>query len=497
MSDRRTFIQRTLGIGAGLFAARSLAAQDRQQMQMPMKGHTLSVAAHNVPVVTTDVGDLPYTMDGATKVFHLIAEPVKQNVMPGKTLDLWGFNGSAPGPTIQVNEGDQVRVIFDNHLPEPSSIHWHGFEDRIRFDGQPGISQPPVKPGGRFVYEFDIHQQGTYFYHSHMAMQEMSGMLGGFIMHPKTPFQPHCDKDFLIHLQEYAVLPNNTVPNTMNMEYNWLLLNGKAGPANTPLVVKLGDRVRVRFVNLGMDHHPMHMHGHTFHVTSTEGGRIPEAGWWPGNTVLVGVAQSRGIEFVANNPGDWMIHCHLPHHMMNQMSSSVGKMTRTNPGMPAGVGMESGMGMLTGTPGAPLGEDYGASLGRGMGFGATTDMATSNGPLSQAKAKAAMRDGMAGMQGMDHSQMSGMDDMASDIAANANAVPNFPQDAYMEGPMMEMDKMVDKPENYGLAAGWSGYMMGMMTFVRVLPPDKYDEVISRMKQANRTDDPYGSILSKA
>jgi len=494
MSDRRTFIQRTLGIGAGLFAARSLSAESGQ-MQMSMKTNNRSVAGHNVPVITTDVGDLEYTMDGATKVFHLIAEPVKQIAMPGKTLDLWGFNGSAPGPTIQVNEGDHVRVIFDNHLPEPSSIHWHGFEDHIRFDGQPGISQPPVKPGGRFVYEFDIHQQGTYFYHSHMAMQEMTGMLGGFIMHPKTPFQPHCDKDFLIHLQEYAVLPNNTVPNTMNMEYNWLLLNGKAGPANTPLIVKLGDRVRVRFVNLGMDHHPMHMHGHTFHVTSTEGGRIPEAGWWPGNTVLVGVAQSRGIEFVANNPGDWMIHCHLPHHMMNQMSSSVGKMTRPKAGMPAGVGMESGMGMLTGTPGAPLRDDYGTSLGRGMGFGATADMATTNGPLSQAKAKAAMKDSMAGVQGMDHSQMSGMDDMTNDIAENANAVPNFPQDAYMEGPMMEMDKMVEKPENYGLAAGWSGYMMGMMTFVRVLPPEKYDEVIARMKRADRPNDPYASILS--
>jgi manganese oxidase len=494
MSDRRTFIQRTLGIGAGLFAARSLSAQSRQ-MQMPLKAHDLSVAAHNVPVITTDVGDLPYTMDGETKVFHLIAEPVKQNILPGKSLDLWGFNGSAPGPTIQVNEGDHVRVIFDNHLPEPSSIHWHGFADHIRFDGQPGISQPPVRPGGRFVYEFDIHQQGTYFYHSHMAMQEMAGMLGGFIMHPKMPYQPHCDKDFLIHLQEYAVLPNNTVPNTMNMEYNWLLLNGKAGPANTPLIVKLGDRVRVRFVNLGMDHHPMHMHGHTFHVTSTEGGRIPEVGWWPGNTVLVGVAQSRGIEFVANNPGDWMIHCHLPHHMMNQMSSNVGKMTRSNPGMPAGGAMEPGMGMLTGSPGAPLGEDYGASLGRGMGVGATADMATTNGPLSQVKAKAAKQDGMAEMQSVDHSQMSGMDDMTSDIAANANAVPNFPQDAYMEGPMMAMDKLVDKPENYGLAAGWSGYMMGMMTFVRVLPPDKYDEVISRMKNTNRPDDPYASILS--
>ena len=139
----------------------------------------------------------------------------------------------------------------------------------------PGISQEPVKPGGRFVYEFDIHQAGTYFYHSHMAMQEMLGMLGGFIMHPRTPYQPHCDKDFLLHLQEYAVLPNNTVPNTMNMEYNWLLLNGKAGPASTPLIVRQGDRVRIRFVNLGMDHHPMHLHGYTFQVTGTEGGRIP------------------------------------------------------------------------------------------------------------------------------------------------------------------------------------------------------------------------------
>ncbi len=480
MSDRRTFIQRTLGIGASLLAARTLPAQ-RTTTQSPAK-------AHNIPVITTDIGDLPYTTDGNTKVFHLIAEPVKQTVLPGKTLDLWGFNGSAPGPTIQVNEGDHVRVIFDNHLPEPSSIHWHGFEDRIRFDGQPGISQPPVKPGGRFVYEFDIHQQGTYFYHSHMAMQEMTGMLGGFIMHPKTPFQPHCDKDFLLHLQEYAVLPNNTIPNTMSMEYNWLLLNGKAGPANTPLIVRLGDRVRVRFVNLGMDHHPMHIHGNTFQVTSTEGGRIPEAAWWPGNTVLVGVAQARGIEFVANNPGDWMIHCHLPHHMMNQMSSTVGKMTRPNSGMRAGLSMESGMGMLTGTPSTPLGDDYGPSLGRSMGFGATADTATTNGPLSQAKAKTAMQD-------MDHSQMSNMDDMQGDIADHANAVPNFPQDAYMEGPMMAMDKMVDKPENYGLATGWSGYMMGMMTFVRVLPPDKYDDIIARMKHADRPNDPYISILS--
>jgi hypothetical protein len=481
MANRRSFLQSALGLGAGLFATDKLLGATPQPVQRLKESRSQSNGpAFNHPVITTDVGDMPYTMDGEVKVFHLSAQVLKQEVAPGKTIDLWGFNGSAPGPTIQVSQGDRVRVIFDNQLPEPTSMHWHGFEDRIQFDGQPGISQPAVKPGGRFVYEFNIHQEGTYFYHSHMAMQEMAGMLGAFIMHPKEPYRPHCDKDFVVHLQEYAVLPNNTVPNTMSMEYNWLVLNGKAGPATTPLIVKLGERVRVRFINLGMDHHPMHIHGHTFYVTGTEGGRIPEARWWPGNTVLVGVAQSRTIEFVANNPGDWMLHCHLPHHMMNQMSSNAGSMTRLR-GMSAGGDMNAGMGMLQGTPGAPLGEDYGPILGRGLGVGGSSEVETTNGPTSQKKSKAAM----GGMQ---------MGDMADDIAPDANNVPNFPQDAYMEGPMMSVDKTVDRPENYGLNAGWSQYMQGMMTFIRVLPPEKYDEVVARMKQASRPNDPYAAIL---
>jgi FtsP/CotA-like multicopper oxidase with cupredoxin domain len=435
MNNRRTFLQRTLGAGAALFTARTLVAQSMPGMQMPPEHATpppvqsatrrsAHVETSNTPVITTDVGDLPYTLDGETKVFHLIAEVLKQKIHPDKTIDVWGFNGSAPGPTIQVNQGDHVRVIFENRLPEPSSIHWHGFEDSLGDDGMPGISQEPVRPGASFVYEFDIHQAGTYFYHSHMAMQEMMGMLGGFIMHPSKPYHPICQKDFLLHVQEYAVLPNNTVPNTAEMEYNWLLLNGKAGPASTPMIVRQGDRVRIRFVNLGMDHHPMHLHGYTFHVTGTEGGRIQPTAWWPGNTVLVGVAQARDVELVADRAGDWMLHCHLPHHMMNQMSSN-----------------------MAGTP-------------------------MTNGPLSSTQA------------------------MQADIAENADAVPGFPQDAYMEGPGMAMDHMVEKPENYLLRPGWSGFMQGMMTFMRVLPPEKYDAVIARMKQANRPNDPYASLLEK-
>lgn len=499
MNNRRSFLQRALGLGAGLTAslattpslfadeatrrgpdsgsARPIldAARDAVRMDSTRSGSRASIA-----VITPDVPDLPFVMENGIKVFHLIAEPVKQQILPNKTLDLWGYNGSAPGPTIQVTQGDHVRIVFDNHLPEATSVHWHGFEDQMRYDGQPGISQQPVLPGGRFIYEFHIHQSGTFFYHSHMSMQQMIGMLGGFIMHPSPAYQPSVDYDFLIHLQEYAVLPSSSIPNSMNMEYNWLVFNGKAGPAITPMIVRLGSRVRLRFVNLGMDHHPIHLHGHTFYTTGTEGGRIPETAWWPGNTVLVGVAQSRDVEFVANNPGDWMLHCHLPHHNMNQMSSTVGRMTRQGagvpagqgamPGMPSGIDMNGGMGMLTGTPPVPMGDDYGPSLGRGMGVASTNDMATTNGPLSQ-----------HAMQGMDGMQM-----QPGEIAPDANRIPNFPQDAFMEGSMMDMDAMVAMPANAGLLPGWSAQMQGMMSLLRVMPPADYDRMMSLIR--NRSGD---------
>jgi manganese oxidase len=165
-----------------------------------------------------------------------------------------------------------------------------------------------------------------------------------------------------------------------------------------------------------------------------------------------------------------MLHCHLPHHMMNQMSSNVGPLSRRGKGMPAGVDMNQGMGLLNGTPGAPAGDDYGPSLGRGMGVGSTLDQAVGNTPLSA-------RQAMPDMPGMN---MSGQQ-MTHETAPNANQVPGFPQDAFMEGPMMAMDDMVKKPENFGLPSGWSGFAQGMMTFVRVLPPDKYEQVMRQVQ----------------
>ena len=331
---RRTFLRGSSLLSASWLFGRTANAQHEQhgaaQPKSPPKQDKPSSGGSIVPVQTPDIEKLPFTVENGVKVFHLTAEVVRRELLPAshmgpaRMMNAWGYNGSTPGPIIEVNQGDRVRVVFHNNLPEDTTVHWHGLEIPIAMDGTPYISQPMVKPGGMFVYEFTLHQNGTFFYHSHGAMQEMMGMIGLFIIHPKTPHQPRVDKDFGLVLQEWALLPTNDTPNTMAMEFNWLTLNGRTGPDCTPMIVKQGERVRIRMINMGMDHHPMHLHGGTFYVTGTEGGRIPESGWYPGNTVLVGVAQARDIEFEAKYLGDWMLHCHLPHHMMNNMVSMVG-----------------------------------------------------------------------------------------------------------------------------------------------------------------------------
>ena len=465
MNDGRRNLLRGLAFaGSGFLASRRSEAQHEHHMapepasDVPRQ-ETAKDAAF-LPVETPDVPKLPYELDNGVKVFHLIAEPVKTEFLPGRAVDAWGYNGSIPGPTIEVVEGDRVRIIVDNHLPELTSMHWHGFEIPIEMDGVPGISQDPILPGGRFVYEFTLHQKGTFFYHSHMPMQEMLGMIGLFIMHPRRAYRPRIDRDFGIILQEWAILPNNTVPNTLSMEFNWLTLNGKSGPATTPLIVKQGDRVRIRLVNLGMDHHPMHLHGHQFYITGTEGGRVPESAWYPTNTALVGVAQAKDIEFDAVYPGDWMFHCHLPHHMMNQMVSMVGPMTHLGSGMHSGLGMEEGMGIIRDAQ--ALSEELGPSMGRSIGL-PNRERETTH---------------LVGREGTSQHQHPG-----SQQAQDPWRVPGYPQDMWMT-----MDEMVQKPETHGLRPGWTGAMMGMMTLVRVLPEEMYEKVMALVREG-RTEPP--------
>ena len=283
-----------------------------------------------VLVETPDLpNNLPWKMVKGAKEFHLHAQPVKRELLPNDFMNHWGYNGSMPGPTIQVTEGDRVRIILHNELPEPTTLHLHGLELPIAMDGVAYLAQDPIKPGGMGVYELTLHQNGTYFYHAHGAMQEAIGMVGLFIIHPRSAYTPVVDQDFALITQEFDIGPASDTPDTTSMTFHWLTFNGRCGPYVTPLVVRLGNRVRIRVLNFStMDHHPIHLHGHTFWVTGTEGGRIPESAWIPGNNVLVGVAQVREFEFVANNPGDWPLHCHMFHHMMNHMVSGVGPGSR-------------------------------------------------------------------------------------------------------------------------------------------------------------------------
>ena len=524
MNDRRTFFARLAALGAAVGLGREAQAQQQSHQghgmpaQAPpkplppaqdhsMPGMTMPAPASNgprktalnLPVVMPDLPKLPFKLIDGVKEFHLIAEVVRTEFAPGRPVDAWGFNGSVPGPTIEINQGDHVRVVFDNHLPEMTAIHWHGFEVPMEMDGSVGLGQDPVPPGGRYVYEFTLNQAGTFFYHSHFAMQEMMGMLGMFIMHPKEPFTPAVDRDFGIVIQEWALLPNNNVPNTLSMEFNWLTFNGKSGPATTPMLVKQGERVRIRLINLGMDHHPIHLHGFQFSVTGTEAGRTPQHLWYDQNTVLVGVAQARDIEFDAKYVGDWMLHCHLPHHMMNQMASMVGPVMSPLHGLQTGAGMEAGMGIVR--RGNALSEELGPSFGRGLGLAADVERLTSNligqqsmdtggssGVMNEMPGHdmSKMKDqppaaptghNMSGMQG----QMQGKIDPALDMYPKDDPekkkVPGYPQDMWMPA-----DSMFQKPENFGLRKGWSGAMGGMMTLVRVLPPDKYDHIMHLIQQ---------------
>ena len=200
----------------------------------------------------------------------------------------------------------------------------------------------------------------------------------------------------------------------------------------------------------------MHLHGHQFYMTGTEGGRIPESAWFPTNTIIVGVAQARVVEFEAQYLGDWMLHCHLPHHMMNQMVSMVGPMSHVGHGMHAGGGMEEGMGIVR--RGHALSEELGPALGRGLGETANRERATT----------VLVGQSQAAQQEQAHHQHG---------AEGSKPVPGFPQDMWMT-----MDDEVAKPETYGLRPTWTGAMMGMMTLVRVLPPALYDKIVELKKQ---------------
>ncbi len=288
------------------------------------------------PVMTPDGEALGFNIVDGVKVFHLVAEEVEHEFAPGLRGRCWGFNGRVHGPTIEAVEGERIRIYVTNRLPAATSIHWHGAHLPSGMDGVSGLTQRAIPPGETFRYEWTLRQHGTLMYHSHHdEMTQMAlGMMGLFIIHPRHPTDDdRVDRDFALLLSEWSIRPGTARPDPNEMvDFNVLTINAKSWPGTSPLVVRTGERVRVRIGNLSaMNHHPFHLHGHYFRVAETDGGAIPAAAQWPETTVLVPTGSTRTIEFIADNPGDWAMHCHMSHHVMNQMGHHVPNMIGVDP----------------------------------------------------------------------------------------------------------------------------------------------------------------------
>jgi hypothetical protein len=219
-----------------------------------------------------------------------------------------------------------VRIYVTNKLAAPTSVHWHGILLPNGMDGVAGLNQRAIRPGETFKYEFTLRQHGTHMYHSHHdEMTQMAmGMMGLFVIHPRTPAQ-RPDRDFALLLSEWRIVPGTSRPDPNEMtDFNVVTLNARVFPGTEPLVARRGDRVRIRFANLSaMDHHPMHLHGYQFRITQTDGGQIPESAQQVETTVLVQTGSTKTIEFTADAPGDWALHCHMTHHLMTQMGHRI------------------------------------------------------------------------------------------------------------------------------------------------------------------------------
>jgi FtsP/CotA-like multicopper oxidase with cupredoxin domain len=277
------------------------------------------------PTTTLNGRTLSYRLNDGVKEFHLIAEEIDHDFAPGTKIKAWGYNGSTPGPTIEAVEGDRVRIFVTNNLPEHTSVHWHGLLLPWGMDGISGLTQPPIKPGETYVYEFTLQQHGTHMYHPHAdeMVQMAMGMMGMFIIHPKETVEPFVDRDYVVLLHNWAVHPGTYRPDPSIMtEFDLWTINSKVFPFIDSMIAQTGERVRIRIGNLSMWNHPMHLHGVQFEITGSDGGRWPRAQWRKEVTEIVGVGQTRDIEFTAV-PGDWAFHCHMSHHTMNAMGHGV------------------------------------------------------------------------------------------------------------------------------------------------------------------------------
>ncbi len=318
VSRRALLTSSALGVAAGSLASASqaLASGSDGALAPGRPGRDY------LPVVVPNGSKLSWKIAGGAKVFHLVAEEVEHEIAPGLKATCWGYNGQVHGPLIEAVEGDRFRVYVTNRLPAATTVHWHGLLLPNGMDGVGGLNQKAIPPGETFKYEFTLKQAGTFMYHSHHdEMTQMAlGMVGMLVIHPRRP-RTRVDRDFALMLHEWRIDPGARRPNPNEMtDFNILTINAKAFPGTEPLVVRKGQRVRIRMGNLSaQDHHPIHLHGYQFRVAEADGGELSSAAQSLHATVLIPVGGTRAIEFTADAPGDWAMHCHMTHHVMNQM----------------------------------------------------------------------------------------------------------------------------------------------------------------------------------
>jgi FtsP/CotA-like multicopper oxidase with cupredoxin domain len=303
----------------------------------PEAAHMMEpISAPNVQPATQLKGAQPlaYREEDGVKVFELTTQVVQWPILEDVSVTAYTYNGTVPGPLIRLIEGDQVRIVVKNELPDPTTIHWHGVEVPNAMDGVPDMTQDPILPGQTFTYEFVAKPAGTFIYHSHYEgdIQVSAGLYAPLIIEPKTPESNPPDVDLILMISEWLVrggLTYAAMPMS-GMEPNYFTLNGKAFPSTETINVKVGQRVRLRLIGIGQFIHPMHLHGFPFKVVATDGHPVPEAVQWTKDTISVATGERYDVEFTATEPGQWMFHCHILHHTTNDNVEPGGLMLVVN-----------------------------------------------------------------------------------------------------------------------------------------------------------------------
>ena len=256
MITRRSVLSSTLGlVGLGLLSrvrAGTSVEKDRNTVEPAVQNRQ---PTGYTPVITLNGKTLQFKMKNGVKEFHLIAEEIEHEFAPGSKAKCWGYNGTTPGPTIEAVEGDRVRILVTNKLPEHTTIHWHGLILPSGMDGVGGLSQPHIKPGETYAYEFTLQQHGTHMYHPHAdeMVQLAVGMMGMFIIHPKDGEEVPVDRDYCFLLHNWSLHPGTYRPDpSILQDFDLWTFNSKVFPAIDYMVAQSGERVRIRMGNLSM-----------------------------------------------------------------------------------------------------------------------------------------------------------------------------------------------------------------------------------------------------